>query len=66
MSDDDGPVKVWECCGCGGEAGGDEDIEWCEKCGRNFCDDCIDWCSEEHDDCDGAFYCKKCQESFKP
>jgi hypothetical protein len=33
----------------------------CEHCGKCCCDDCIEWCSDENDDCCGASLCFNCR-----
>ena len=47
------------CASCGTD---DCDLEACFACGRMFCVDCTDFCSNEHDPCDGEVFCKTCQE----
>ena len=40
----------------------DLDLNLCAGCGKMFCDDCIDWCFEPHDEACGDWFCRGFQE----
>ena len=48
-------------CECCGEP--DVDQQGCAGCGKWCCDECIDWCCLEHDEANGDWFCKDCQEN---
>jgi hypothetical protein len=32
----------------------------CNHCERLLCIDCVEWCSEDHDELSGDYFCEKC------
>jgi len=38
------------------------DYTACEHCDGLFCACCIEWCSDEHDEANGAWLCEDCRE----
>ena len=38
----------------------ESDLERCADCGHLFCDDCLEWCCNEHDELNGDWFCEEC------